>query len=181
VPNRLVAYVLDALILTIAIFLVAAVVGAIAGPTIRIDAAEEIDVDDRMVVVNAVIGCALNAGYFIVSWTRLQASPGQRLLAIGLVSAADEASISIAQALVRWLLLGAPFATATVLGLAVPAAALVLMLAALAWYVCLLVTTARSPRKQGLHDRGAGTVVVKALPLAIGPAAASVAEAERVR
>ena len=30
-----------------------------------------------------------------------------------------------------------------------------------AWYAVLLVSVARSPTKQGLHDRAAGTAVVK--------------------
>jgi len=30
------------------------------------------------------------------------------------------------------------------------------------WVIALLVTTAQSPTKQGLHDKFAGTVVVKA-------------------
>jgi len=35
-------------------------------------------------------------------------------------------------------------------------------LVVLAWYALLLVTTARSSTKQGVHDRVARTVVVKA-------------------
>jgi N-acetyl-gamma-glutamylphosphate reductase len=37
-----------------------------------------------------------------------------------------------------------------------------LLLASLIWTIALLVTTAQSPTKQGLHDQFAKTVVVKA-------------------
>jgi uncharacterized RDD family membrane protein YckC len=94
---------------------------------------------------------------------------------------ADGAALTIGQAIARWLLLGAPFVIATMLGLALPAVALLSMLAVLAWYALLLVTTARNPRKQGLHDRYARTVVVKAMPAPPVWATPGGAEGEGVR
>jgi uncharacterized RDD family membrane protein YckC len=181
VPNRLVAYALDAIILTGIVFVVAAAVALIVGPTIRINAASEVQVDDGLVIVNALIGSALNATYFVLSWTKLHASPAQRLLAMRISHEADGAALTIGQATARWLLLGAPFVVATMLGLALPAVALLSILAVLAWYALLLVTTARSPRKQGLHDRYARAVVVKAMPAPPAWATPGGAEGEGVR
>jgi uncharacterized RDD family membrane protein YckC len=181
VPNRLVGYAIDAIILTGIVFVVAAAVALVVGPTIRINAASEVQVDDGLVIVNALIGSALNATYFVLSWTKLHASPAQRLLAMRIGQEADGAALTIGQAIARWLLLGAPFVVATMLGLALPAVALLSMLAVLAWYALLLVTTARSPRKQGLHDRYARTVVVKSMPAPPAWATPGGAEGEGVR
>ncbi len=181
VPNRLVAYVIDAIILTGIIFVAAAAVGVVVGPTIHVGEASEVQVDDELVVVNALIGSTLNAAYFVLSWTRLQASPAQRMLAMRISHEADGAPLTMGQAIVRWLLLGAPFIVATMLGLALPEVALPILLAALAWYAWLLVTTARSPRKQGLHDRYARTVVVKAMPAPPAWATLGGADGKRVR
>jgi uncharacterized RDD family membrane protein YckC len=61
----------------------------------------------------------------------------------------------------RWLALGAPFGIAQALN-PLPGLGILIGLAAFVWFIALLVTTAQSPTKQGLHDRYAGTVVVKA-------------------
>jgi uncharacterized RDD family membrane protein YckC len=181
VPNRLVAYVIDTTVLAGIIFVVAALVAVVAGPTIHIEAASEIDVDDTLVIVNAVIASALNAAYFVLSWTALRASPAQRLLGMRIRPQEAETAMSLGQAVTRWLLLGGPFVLATIVGLAVPAAALVLELLAAAWYLALVVSVARHPRKQGLHDRFAGTVVVKEMPAAAGWLASQPTEAPRAR
>lgn len=163
-PNRLVAYALDALFLAAIVFVAAAAASVIAGPTIRINADAELRVDERLVFVNGVLATVLNAAYFVLSWTRLGASPAQRLLAMRLGSKANGAPLSTPRAFVRWALLGGPYVIATVLALWLPDVAALIMLAAVLWYAVLLLTTARDPLKQGLHDRCARSVVVKAAP-----------------
>jgi uncharacterized RDD family membrane protein YckC len=64
------------------------------------------------------------------------------------------------QAIKRWIALGAPFGIAQALN-PLPGLGFILGLAALGWFIALLVTTAQSPTKQGLHDQYANTVVVK--------------------
>jgi uncharacterized RDD family membrane protein YckC len=77
-------------------------------------------------------------------------------------NAADGATLTMEQAVKRWLALGGIFALAQLLQ---PLAALGILvgLAGIVWAIVLLVTTAQSPTKQGLHDQFAGSVVVKAV------------------
>lgn len=68
----------------------------------------------------------------------------------------------LGSAVVRWLLLAAPLSlagVATTLLTGVPD--LLANVTVAGWYLVLLVATARSPAKQGLHDRLARTIMVK--------------------
>ena len=75
-----------------------------------------------------------------------------------MVGAGDGKRISPARALVRWLLLAAPFGIASVLTTAVVSggAEALVDLALVAWYLALLVTTARSPVGAGSTTAGPG-------------------------
>ena len=59
------------------------------------------------------------------------------------------------------LALGGIFSLAQTLN-GFPGIGILIALASLIWTIALLVTTAQSPTKQGLHDQFAGTMVVKA-------------------
>jgi uncharacterized RDD family membrane protein YckC len=168
-PNRLIAYLLDAIVVSGAAFLAAAAVSALAGPAVRFAATGEVRVNGAVLALDALVATAVNAGYFIASWTTLAGSPAQRLLRLTVVGVDDGRPLTVSRAATRWLGLGAPFVVATALGLAVPPLAGVLLLAALAWYAVLLAGVTGDPPKQGLHDRLAGTVVLKATPAASLP------------
>jgi uncharacterized RDD family membrane protein YckC len=165
VPNRAVAYIIDAIIL----FVINLVIGLIVGiflPSARFNFGatnlnEIVEVNYANVLVTTLIGLAVNGVYFIYTWTRMRGSPGQRMLGMQLGNAADGATITQEQAIRRWIFLGAPFGLASALN-PIPALGLLLALAALAYFIYLLVSTAQSPTKQGFHDQQANTVVVKA-------------------
>jgi uncharacterized RDD family membrane protein YckC len=76
-------------------------------------------------------------------------------------NAADGATMTMEQAVRRWLALGGVFTLAQTLN-PLPLLGVLLGLAALIWVIALIVTTAQSPTKQGLHDQFATTIVVKA-------------------
>lgn len=161
-PNRLVGFVLDALILTVLVLLGAVAVSAALGPVVRIDpGSAEVSVDRGTALVTAVVSSAISAAYFVIAWSRYGASPGQRLLAMRIDGEAA-GGVPVRRAAVRWAVLWGPFAVAavltTILGGMLDA---VLDVVVLAWLVVLLVSIARSPTKQGLHDRAARTVVLK--------------------
>lgn len=119
-------------------------------------------VDERLAVANAVLSVVLGGVYFVGSYLLLRASPGHLLLVMSLRPLDAAQRLSLASALVRWLLLAAPFGLASVVMTIVAGVAdLAAVVAVSAWYVILLVTTARHPAKQGLHDRLARTIVVK--------------------
>ena len=75
--------------------------------------------------------------------------------------AGDGKTLTTDQAIRRWLALSAPsilaqaFQPIAVIGL-------VLSIAAFAWFIYLVYSTAQSPTKQGWHDVFANTMVVKA-------------------
>ena len=161
VPNRLVGIFLDGVILSLLIFLGAVALSAVFGPVVRFDLDNyTASVDDTLAVANAVAGLGIGGAYFVGSYTLLGASPGHRLLGMRLRDDTAARPVSLASAVVRWLLLAAPLGLAGVVT-TIAAADLLVNLAVAAWYLVLLVTTARSPAKQGVHDRLARTLMVK--------------------
>ena len=167
-PNRVLALLLDAVFLTIIIFVAAIGVSLVIGPAVELDAAAEtldagVTVDRSVATVDAIVSLVLSATYFVAFWTTRARTPGQRLVRLTVGSQRSGAALSAREASLRWLLLGAPFGVGALLNTAAPGLnALVVDLPIAAWYLVLLVTTVRSPSKQGLHDRIARSVVVKA-------------------
>ncbi len=165
VPNRAVAYIIDAIILAILTFIVDALVGGIVGPTVSIAPgatdATGFTVNTGALLIVTIINTIVSGLYFVLSWTSMRASPGQRVLGMQVGNETDGATLTMNQAIVRWVLLGAPFGIAQAVA-GVSGVGIIIGLAAFVWFIALLVTTAQSPTKQGLHDRYAKTIVVKA-------------------
>jgi uncharacterized RDD family membrane protein YckC len=150
VPNRAVAYIIDAIILAVVMVLIGIIVVAIGVATGFFSS-----------LLMSVIGLAISAGYFIYLWTKDRATIGMRFLAMQVGNAPDGATLTTEQGVRRWLAISAPsiiaqaFATVAVIGW-------VLGVAAFAWFIFLVYTTATSPTKQGWHDHFANSMVVKA-------------------
>jgi uncharacterized RDD family membrane protein YckC len=163
VPNRAIAYIIDAIILAIISVIVGIVLGAVGLNPVTIDFNNPglVSYNPIAGLIQAVIFTLINGIYFVYTWTTMRASPGQRILSMQVGNAADGATLTTEQAIRRWVALGAPFGIAQALN-PLPGLGIIIGLAALAWFIALLVTTAQSPTKQGLHDRYANTVVVKA-------------------
>jgi len=164
VPNRAIAYIIDAIILFVINIVVSIVVGIFL-PSVTIDPDASnifaaVRVNTAAVIVTALIGLVINGIYFVYTWTRMRGSPGQKLLGMQVGNAADGATLTQEQAIKRWIFLGAPFGLASALN-PLPAIGIIIALAGLAYFIYLLVTTAQSPTKQGFHDQQASTVVVK--------------------
>jgi uncharacterized RDD family membrane protein YckC len=159
---RLLAYLVDAVIIAIVIYLVALVLRALLGPTIRItefEGAPLVRVDRLRSVVDVVSATTVAGVYFVVSWVRLGGTPMQRLFGMHVERVDDGGSLRPRQAIGRWLLLGAPFGLISTLLFPTPLLGAILALAIAVWYAVLFITTARNPRKRGLHDRAAGSMV----------------------
>ena len=161
---RLVAYALDAVVLLVAIYIVALVVRAAIGPTIRFTDADGVPrllVDRLHSVINSVAATLVAGAYFAGSWLRFGATPGQRVLGMRVVRVDGSAGLGLGRAVGRWLLLGTPLGLiSTVLG---PPSVLsvILVLAIAFWFALLYVSTARNRRKRGFHDRITGSAVVR--------------------
>jgi uncharacterized RDD family membrane protein YckC len=166
VPNRAIAYIIDAIILGIINVIVGALLGAIGLNSFTVDPNATtisglLNYNPIVGLIQAVIFAAISGAYFVYLWTTRRGSVGQTLLGMQVGNAADGKTLTTEQAIKRWLALGAPFGIAQALN-PLPGLGILIGLAAFIWFIALLVTTAQSPTKQGLHDQYAGTVVVKA-------------------
>jgi uncharacterized RDD family membrane protein YckC len=158
--GRLIAYMIDAVIVSVIVLAGATVLSVLLGPAVSFSGAT-ITVDRELAVLNATMATAINLLYFVMLWTRLSATLAQRLLKLQVVSTSGE-GLALGQAVIRWILLSAPAVAA---GVAAALGQVVswIDILALAWYTALLITTALSPTKRGLHDRVAGTIVTRSV------------------
>ena len=171
VPNRIFAYIIDAIIVGIAGAVLGIILFAVLGPPTRtttvVDPTQflgfRIETSTNFVsfIAFAILGLALSAGYFIYTWTAMRGTIGMKALGMQIGNAVDGSTITMEQAIRRWLALGGIFSLAQTLN-GFPGLGILIALASLIWTIALLVTTAQSPTKQGLHDKFAGTMVVKA-------------------
>ena len=161
VPNRIMALILDVIVLSVIGFALAWLFGGLVSEPGALDASGgELDIVAFLVVV--MLQLAVSFAYFGGSWTVIGATPAMWLLGLRIGDAAEGQAVSWRQALVRWLLLGIP-ALLSSLAVYVPnTIGLILGALGVVWMAALLYTMAQSPTKQGLHDRSAHTIVVKA-------------------
>jgi len=161
IPNRIIAVVIDFIILGVIGFIVGAIIHPILGERIGIGPIFGDIVVPSLVssLVVAVIMAAVSAGYFIYMWLKMNgATLGMRVLKLQVRDAASGGMISQDQAIRRWLFLGGPAALNWFYGWGI---GFIISLLVLVYYIYLLVTTAQSPTRQGLHDQQAKTVIAK--------------------
>lgn len=147
--NRIIAAVIDGVILwfvnVILIFIGGAIAVAAGGIGLFIT------------LFFGLIFAAVNAVYFVYGWTRMRASFGQKFLNLETVNAADGATLTQNQAIRRWAFLFGPWA----LGAIIPIFGFFIELLAGLWVLYVLYTVTQSSKRQGYHDVQAGTVVIK--------------------
>jgi uncharacterized RDD family membrane protein YckC len=165
--GRLLAYGVDALLLTVLLFGACIGFRAVFGPALRFQSVpgilgSGIQVDRARLIAVAALSVALNAAYFIGSWVARRATPGQRLLGIRVGRIADRRPLGVVPAAARWLLLMGPLSLGAVMASLKPGLRASYDVAVPVWYGVLLLTTAWSRTRQGLHDRSAGSVVTPA-------------------
>lgn len=130
------------------------------GPTVRVPVGEGTAMlDTGMVTANAVLAVVISGSYFILSWRIFGASPAQRLLRLRVYGAIEGEPLSWRQAVLRWALLFPPFGIFAVLSSSLPVVSTLVWYAAPVWYLFLLATTVLDTRRQGVHDRIAGSNV----------------------
>lgn len=162
VPNRAIAYIIDAILVGI----VAAIIGGVlAGVGLSTGTFTPGTLNFELnfvgLLVSALVGAAISAAYFIYTWTSMRGTVGMKVLGMQIGNAGDGKSLTMDQAIRRWLVIAAPGILAQVL-FVLPAIGALLGLVALGWFIYLLWTTYSSPTKQGFHDKFANTMVVKA-------------------
>lgn len=158
VPNRVIAFIIDAIVIAVIMVFVTIILGAIGLAAGMFGSTSGTFVGS---IVYAVVSTLIGAAYFIYTWTSMRATVGMRALGMQIGNAADGATLTQDQAIRRYLALAAPGIVGSALsGLSV--IGWLLSLASLAWVIYLLYTTSQSPTKQGFHDVFAQTMVVKA-------------------
>jgi len=164
--SRVIAWIIDGVILGIAGQIVWIVLGGVLPFGINI-------------LVHAIVIAAISAGYFIYFWTTRKQTVGMMFMKLMVQKDGTGAALTQSEAIRRWLYLGLPLALATLIsvgggfsfaigglgGLAILfTLATIGALVAIAWEIYLAYATNNDPRKQGPHDKAAGSVVV-----AVGP------------
>ena len=143
VTTRVIALIIDAIVLG----LCSAVLGFIVGDATIVGG-----------ITRAIIYAVLGFLYFGYTWTAWRASPGQRILGLMTVNAADGAVLTWNQATMRWAFLFGPSVLNSLFqfgGLST-----IVTLIVICYGIYLLYTTATDPRKQGFHDKQAATLVI---------------------
>jgi uncharacterized RDD family membrane protein YckC len=161
VPNRAIAYIIDAIILGLINLVVFAILGGVGLHASTFDLVNGYQYNYVVSLILAIIGLAISGAYFIYTWTKMRSTLGMKVLGMQIGDAGSGTTLTQDQALRRWLALGAPFGIVQALN-PLPYIGIVIAIAALAWFVFLVYTTYSSPTKQGWHDIFAHTMVVKA-------------------
>jgi uncharacterized RDD family membrane protein YckC len=143
VLTRVIAYIIDVILLAFVLFIVGMIVS---------------DVTIVGSVIRAIIFAAVGFGYFAYTWVTWRASPGQRVLGLMTVNAADGAALTWNQATMRWAFLFGPSILNSLFPVGGSLGGLIGLIV-LGYYIYLLYTTANDPRKQGLHDKQASSLV----------------------
>ena len=150
VGPRLVAWFIDGLIISIPVLLLTGVlVGALNA---------DLGIEGFVVgLIYSIVLVVAESLYFIYFWTGARrATPGMRVFDLQIGTASDGTTLTLQQAVIRVLALGYPIGIlAYVPGLQGVTYVLIL------WEIVLLISTAISPTKQGLHDRVARSAIVQ--------------------
>jgi uncharacterized RDD family membrane protein YckC len=163
--TRLIAFVIDAILLGIVNIFVGIALGAFFAGFLL---GGNLFMSLILGVILAVASMVVSAIYFVWGWTnpQMRASLGQRALGLNTVAAADGATLTRDVAIRRWVYLYGVFAVASALqfglsGSSLAALSPLISLLSLAYVIFLLWTTSQDAKRQGFHDKQAGTVVIK--------------------
>ncbi len=158
VPNRIIAFVIDYILFFIVFFIVGAVTLGMFGTNLGFVQLQS----TTSVLVQNVLSYLLVGAYFVYTWTAMRGTLGMKLLGMQIGQQGDGQTITFNQGILRYAVMFGPGFVAGLLSAFVLSLGLIASLVAFVWFIALLVTTAQSPTKQGLHDKYAQTMVVKA-------------------
>jgi uncharacterized RDD family membrane protein YckC len=151
VGSRIVAWLFDISIIAILSIVVLVVLVIISPDTFRRDSF-------ATAALSAIMTTGLSFLYFVGQWTGSSgATLGMRSLGLRVVDAPGPRTLGIGPAIVRWAGFGYPL---TIVAL-IPVLGSVVSWALTGWTIVLLISTAMSDTNQGLHDRFAGSAVLR--------------------
>jgi uncharacterized RDD family membrane protein YckC len=158
VPNRVIAIIIDGIILFVIEFIIQVILIGILGAN-AVGA-----------LLSGVISFAISIAYFTYLWSSSRATIGMRALGLQIGDAGDGHTIPMNQALRRAAAMWGPIVIGQILAISGGyllsglggLLSLVSLILVFGWPIYLLYTTAQSPTKQGFHDVFAHTIVAKA-------------------
>jgi uncharacterized RDD family membrane protein YckC len=160
VPNRIMALLIDIIVLSVIGFFLALLFGGlVTRPGALDDAGGALEVVPFVAVTGLEL--AISFVYFGYLWVTLRATAGMKLLGLQIGDEVDGHSISWKQATVRWLIIGVPSVLASLAAFVPSIVGIILTIIGVAWLLVLLYSIAQSPTSQGIHDRYARTILVK--------------------
>lgn len=179
---RATAFVIDLVIASGVVFVLAWVVGTLVRGRLFFGGGALQD-DPILLAVEllAAIGCVLPTALFAYAWHRSGATPGMRVLGLRVVHHDSEGNLPLRAAFARWVLLFAPLALLVaypqivIVSIApdtflylhlveMPWLPALTMSAAVAWYLLLAYPALKDEdRRRALHDDLSGSVVVRDL------------------
>lgn len=157
VPNRAIAMVID----VIGILLVYFVVGIITIAIFGFNAGFVQIPTTTSLLAQQIISALIWAGYFIYTWVAMRGTFGMKMLGLQVGHEADGRTLTYEQAAWRFGVLFGPQIVVGLISAIVPALG-ILGLLSFGWLIYVLITIAQSPTKQGIHDKYAHSMVVKA-------------------
>ena len=161
VPNRVIAFIIDAILLGVIGLVISAILGGLGFSAGTVNPDLTFTINPVGVLIQGIVNLAISAAYFIYTWTAMRATVGMRLLGMQIGNAGDGKALTTEQGVRRFFAIWGPNLVAQVLQ-PVPVISLIFGLIAFAWIIFLIYTTANSPTKQGWHDVFANSQVVKA-------------------
>lgn len=151
--RRVMAYLIDIVLLAIIAVPLLLIISPL--PTGPFDTQAEADAAiANYLLVASLLGLVVNAAYFIPQWAIRGSTLGQQWLGVRVANASDGGKPPVGWVVVRWLVL--TLAPLSVLSIVLP----LIGTALIGWPAILFVTTIMNPRRQGLHDQAARTVVL---------------------
>lgn len=157
VPNRFIAMVIDVIAMLVVYFIIGIVTVALFGANLGFVQIQT----TTSLLAQWLLGQAIWAAYFIVLWVSMRGTLGMKALGLQIGHEQDGRTITYQQAAYRYAVLFGPNVVLGLLGALVPGLGLLGFLG-LVWLIYVVVTMAQSPTKQGIQDRIAHTMVVKA-------------------
>ena len=160
VPNRIMALIIDIIVLSVCGFVLAWLFGGLVSEPGALDTAGgALDVGAFLLVV--ILQAAISFAYFGGLWTLAGATGGMKLLGLRIGDEIGGGPVDWRHSFIRWLLLGIPALLASLAVYVPNTIGVILTILGVAWLALLLYSIAQSPTKQGIHDRYAHTILVK--------------------
>ncbi len=153
--TRVAAFFIDTIVIAILGLVVGGIIGGVGGAV-----SPGVLSSGAFRILGGLAGIATSFLYFGLLWRSSgKATVGQRIFRMQVGNAFDGAILTWEQVVIRWLILFGFGVVATL-----PVVGTLGELAGLIWAIVLLVTTASSLTKQGLHDQWADSAVVATGP-----------------